>query len=575
MPGVRVRGETEGPIQYRVRIAGVEDAQLVRELKGVSVTESLSDRPPDTVMQLERRVAQDLVLFQQVLRNHGYYDARVTSQIDLERRRPQVRFEVTPGPVYRLRHVRLTGEREDVAMPSAEEIGLRSGERALASEILDANGRIIRSFRNRGYARVRVVSREVRVIHAAYAVDVDFEVAVGEMHLFGATHISGLDRVEGSFLHRKIPWEEGDRFEGALLAQFRRRLSGADLFSTIRVEEDPEFEGEALPILVEVNERRHRSVLLGFGYGNDEGWRVRAGWEHRNFFERGERLSVDYAVSERGYEGDVSFRRPDVRRVDQNLTLSFQQSVEDTSAFRSERLGVLARMDRLTGDNRVWGAGVGFRFAAVRDSVDSKDYHLLYVPLSMEQDRSDDPLDPRRGTRLALGLAPYWDVLDQEIFFVKTRASLSAYYPLRERWDLDWAGRVSATSLWGEARRNIPADERLYAGGGGTLRGYRFQFVGPLEDGVPTGGRSQFLLSQELRWRWRETLGLVGFVDGGAVTEEVLFDPTVDDLRWGAGVGFRYFTPVGPIRLDIAFPLNRRQGIDDPWQFYISLGQAF
>jgi translocation and assembly module TamA len=99
--------------------------------------------------------------------------------------------------------------------------------------------------------------------------------------------------------------------------------------------------------------------------------------------------------------------------------------------------------------------------------------------------------------------------------------------------------------------------------------------VGPLEDGTPTGGRSQFLISQELRWRWTESFGLVGFVDGGVVTEEAFYDPTVDDLRWGTGLGTRYFTPVGPLRLDMAVPIDRRSGIDAPWQFYISLGQAF
>ena len=566
----------EKPIRYRVRIKGVADRGLRRELKSVSVMRALSGRPPVSELQLRRRARRDPPLFNQVLRNHGFYSPTVDTQIDLERRRPRVRYVVDPGPGYHLRNVVLVSSDPSVHMPSAEEIGLAVGQVAVASRILAGNDAIVRILRSRGHAYAQVATREVIVFHAEHAVDVRFEVVPGETYRFGETTFHGLQRVQEAFVRRKLPWERGAPFDGRAFSRARRRLVAADVFGSVRLETGgvPE-EGDLVPISVELSERKHRSVQLGVGYANDEGWRIRAGWVHRNLLQRGERLSLDYAISEISQGGELAFTRPDFRRVDQNVYVVLQQEIEDTRAFRSETVGILTRVDRLSDDARIYGIGLGMRYSSVRDAEDRQAFNLVYIPLTMEQDRSDDLLDPRSGTRLSLGVAPYWDTLNTRIFFVKPRVSVAGYYTLSRRNALDWAGRITLASILGESRKRIPADERYYAGGGGSVRGYPFQAVGPLEERQPTGGRSLFLLSQELRWRWSETMGMVGFVDGGAVTEEALFDASVDNLRWGAGIGLRYYTPVGPLRFDVAVPIARRKGIDDPWQFYISLGQAF
>jgi translocation and assembly module TamA len=173
-----------------------------------------------------------------------------------------------------------------------------------------------------------------------------------------------------------------------------------------------------------------------------------------------------------------------------------------------------------------------------------------------------------------LGLAPYQDVIGRDINFYKLRASGTRYVPLGRRPEIDLAGRVTLASILGEERSDIPADERLYAGGGGTIRGYAFQSVGPLDGKTPLGGRSLAVTSAELRWRLNPEFGLVAFIDGGTAFEGVYFD-SKEDVLWSAGVGFRYFTPVGPLRFDLAFPMDRRRGTDDAYQFYISLGQAY
>ncbi len=576
LPGTATLLAEEAPIRYRVRIRGIDDRTLRRELYNLSVMQALSGRPPVSELQLRRRARRDPPLFKQALRNHGFYQPTVETHINLERRRPRVRFEVDTGPSYHLRNITIQSSDPTVPMPAAAEIGLHTGEVAVASNILQGNDEIVRVLRTKGHAFAYIASREVFVIHAEQAVDVHFKVSPGNTYRFGETKIEGLKDVQEPFIRQKLPWKSGDPFDGRALAQARRRLVAADLFGTVRLEtaDEPEYDN-LLPISVTLRERKHRSISLGLGYGSDEGWRARVGWAHRNLLQRGERLSIDYAVSERGHAGELAFKRPDYRRVDQNLHLLLQRDVEDTRAYRTDKIGAMARITRLHRDDRLYGIGLGLRYSSVEDADSRQAYNLLYLPITMEQDRSDDPLDPRSGTRLNLGLAPYWDTLDTEIFFIKPRLSFTGYHTLSRRNELDWAGKVTIASILGESRKRIPADERYYAGGGGSIRGYRYQFVGPFENNTPTGGRSLFLISQELRWRWSETMGLVAFVDGGAVTQEALFERTVDELRWGTGLGFRYFTPVGPLRFDAAVPINRRPEIDDPWQFYISLGQAF
>lgn len=565
----------EAPIRYRVRFSGVTDRQLLRDLRAASVMIDLADRPPLSEIQLRRRAERDPPRFQTVLRGHGFYDARIDTQFDLDRRRPRVRFVIEPGEPYTLRRIQVLSPDGAPLGLTPEQGGLIPGEIARTQAILGASELWLRALRDAGHPFPQSVDREVRILHADRAVDIRFTLDPGPVHRVGPTTFSGLSRVEERFLRRKLPWEEGDLYEGAQIRLARRRFAEADLFNSIRVFAlPPEAEADPVPILVELQERNPRSITLGVGYSNDEGWRARAGWVHRNLLRRGERLSLDGQISEQGDSGEIAFRRPDFRRLDQALILSARQSTEDTRAFFSRKTETLARVERPLGNDWRGSAGVGARTANVEDARQRERYRLLYLPLFAEQDRSDDLLDPRRGHRFSVGGAPYWDPWNEDLFFFKTRITYTQYLTLSRRREIDWAGRAAYAVAAGVSRDQIPADERLYAGGGGTLRGYRFQTVGPLEDGQPVGGRSMILLSQEIRWRMTSTLGLTTFVDGGTVTEEAVFDGDVDEFRWGAGIGLRYFTPVGPLRADLAFPINRRD-IDSPWQVYISLGQAF
>ncbi|MGD9506382.1 MAG: autotransporter assembly complex family protein, partial [Syntrophobacteraceae bacterium] len=198
---------------------------------------------------------------------------------------------------------------------------------------------------------------------------------------------------------------------------------------------------------------------------------------------------------------------------------------------------------------------------------------LLSFPVYFNLDSSDDLLNPVRGSRLVARVTPYTDTITSAKF-LKSYASYSHYLRFGNKWLPVIANRAALGSIVGEARDGVPADVRFYAGGGGSIRGYPYQKVGPMNDDDPVGGASLIELSTELRFKATESIGFVVFMDGGSAFESSYPD-FGETLRWGAGAGVRYYTPIGPLRLDVAFPLNPADGMNDSMQLYLSIGQAF
>ncbi len=567
-------------IPYRMKIEGVEDAALRRKLDGASDTRRRIDRPPLTETQLQRQARGDIGRFTSLLQSEGYYGARVELEIDVEPDPARVRFRVDTGRRYRLRRIQVESldEYEGApAPPAPEEAGLTPGMHARARTVLQAEQRLGHLGRQRGHPWARVESKEVRVEHAQRAMDVVFRYRAGPSARFGEVRIDGLDRVRSAMVHRKIPWQEGDPYNIDLEQTARRRLSETALFTIVRVRHAPELEADGrLPMHIELSERRHRTIGLGAGYRSDEGLGAQLGWEHRNLRGAGEHLRFELTASEIGRTGEARFSRPDFRRIDQTLSVTLHGGVEHPDAFRSTTAGVRTDVDRrLTAHRRV-SAGLGYKYAAVRDGDDRirQRYGLLYLPLAKRWDRSDDLLDPHRGWRGYLGVTPYQDLLGSDLSFLRLRASVTRYTPLRRTGRLGWANRLVFGSLVGASRSRVPADERFYAGGGGSIRGYAYQSVGELDNRTPLGGNSLGLVSSELRWRFRDPLGVVVFLDGGGAFRESVPE-FGEEWRWGAGLGLRYHSPIGPVRIDAASPLNRREDVDDRVHVYVSIGQAF
>jgi translocation and assembly module TamA len=577
LPRLGFTGEPEAP--YHMVIEGLTDPSLKKLLESISETTKLAERPPVSIELLQRRVKGDVELFQKALRSRGFYAASVTSEIDGDTEPVQIIFRVNSGSPYLLKSVDIemvdSVSVTEIKPPSPEDLGLILGRPAESRILLDGEKALIRWFRARGFPFPTVLERKVVVDHAVQGVTVDFLVHPGPRGYFGHTEIEGLESVKEDFLLAQLPWKEGDPFNADLLTLAQSRLQATGLLATVQVKSGERLEEkDLLPVTIIVKERKHRTIKGGANYQTDEGFGGKISWENRNMFGRGERLLLALVVSEIAYAAESEFRKPCFLHNEQSLVWDFRLAEDHPDAYDSQNITSSLMIERTLMPGMKMGGGLAFRFSDVEQAGNKELFSLIFLPVNFDWDASDDILDPSRGGRLAVKIAPFLDIMESDLAFTEGYARYSHYIRVTSRPFMVLAGRGSFGSIVGAGRDEIPADLRFYAGGGGSIRGYAYQSVGPVKDGDPIGGRSLLELSAELRVKVSRHFGLVGFLDGGNAYEGMLPDFD-EELRWGAGMGVRYYTPVGPLRLDVGVPLNPRNGVDDDFQLYISIGQAF
>lgn len=573
--------EAEPQVPYEVVIEGKLTAELRALLEQVSETRRLTDQPPSSEVRLRRRAEADIPRLQQALRSRGYYDADVDVRIEDQVTPARVVFEVERGPQYELDVVEIdTGDEvpAGLRLPDRAALGLPEGAPAAARPIIDAQAELLRRAKAQGFALAEVSDRRVVVDHDQRTMEVTYILEPGPQARFGPLTIQGLDSVEEDFVRQRVGWEEGQLITPERLEEARRSLVDTGLFQAVALElEEEPGPDDALPVTVRVTERKHRSVGLGVRYRTDEGPGGNVFLEHRNLFGEGETGEIEFDASGIGLRLGAAFRKPDFLRPDQALIADAEVAIEDTDAFEGTSIGGSIGLERTFAEGLTGSFALAYRYVEIDDLADDEgdeSFGLLSLPARIYWDFSDDLLDPSSGGRLSFEEEPFVDTLGSDAIFNKALVRHSHYVQLMDDPRLILAGRAALGSIMGAEREEIPADERFYAGGGGSVRGFGFQKAGELdEDGDPIGGRSLLELAAELRLNFTDTIGAVAFLDAGAAFEAMLPDFS-EELRLGTGVGLRYYSPIGPVRLDVGFPINRRES-DDAFQLYISLGQAF
>ncbi len=569
----------DSPLSYKVSIEGTRNRELRSLIEAVSQTVSLREKPPASLSLLQRRVARDIPLLTKALKSQGFYGARVTWLIKEDTKPIQAVFRIELGEAYLLKsvdiHISSEGNPIEKGSPEPSQIGLILGEPAKSKHILDAEKRISQWFGKHGFPFPNIAKPKVTVDHAEQTVSVEFQVERGPYARFGPTEIRGLESVDEAYLRGKIPWKEGDPFNVDLFQEARRSLSSTGLFAFVQLNTGETIDPEGrLSIIIRVKERKHRTIKGGISYKTDEGPGARISWEHRNLRHRGEHLAVEGMVSDIAYAAEGKFLKPEFLRSDQSVILNVRLAEDHPDAFTSKSLKVTGQIERMLYKEMTVSGGLGLKWQKVDQLGEVERFALGSLPVTLDWDTSHDPLDPKRGGRLELQVIPYRDFSGADLSFVQAYMHYSRYIQLSRKPHLVFAVRGTLGAMSGADRDEIPADIRFYAGGGGSIRGYAYQSVGPLRENRPIGGKSLAGLSSELRMKVTDTMGIVAFVDGGNVFEAG-FPDFEESLRWGGGLGLRYLTGVGPLRLDIGIPLNKREGIDDSFQFYVSLGQAF
>lgn len=572
-----------GNFSYEAHIEG-EPKDTEEELLALTEAMKQKDNPPPTLYLLQRRLDSDAETLTKAMHAKGFYDARVTASLNTEKEPYKATFTINKGEVYILESIRIvldtrSENSEEVILPEPDllkpKIGGAVNYQALQKARDDVRSRVykancLRTVRVQVHLRVNTTDKIAEAI---------YRVRAGREAKFGTLTVDGLQTIEQPYIDRKIPWEQGECYKPAKVENLQVSLLQTNLFSTseIDVAETPDSNGE-YPVKLTVKERAQRTIKAGIGYATEEGLDFKPSWEHRNFFGQGEKVTFEGTLSTFLQSLTARFERPDFMRKDQTLVLESEISQSETDAYDATSIGGSAQLSRPLGDNLTGGLGIAYALKRVDDdgtASGEETFSLLSFPGYLEHSTRDSALDPTEGHVLRIDAEPYIETLNTGDVFLKTQGTAKFYYqheslPLKPVW----AVRGTVGSIIGSGRGDLPADERFYSGGGGSVRGYGYQRLGPLTDGSPDGGRSLVEVSGELRLRASESIGVVPFIDAGNVYNEP--HPKFDgDMFVAAGLGLRYFSDFGPFRFDVAVPLDKRDGVDDDFQIYLSFGQAF
>ncbi|MEO0393071.1 MAG: autotransporter assembly complex family protein [Pseudomonadota bacterium] len=582
-------------LDYTVAVGALEDSvtlddDITQLIRDAVLLEQLREEGAPSRFVLQRRAKDDVPRVQDVLRSRGYYAGRVEISVS-DDPEPVAMIQVQLGPQYTIGNITIEGaDGEPFDLVNQADLEIEPGQPALARDVIAAEPRGIASLRSQGYALARAGDRRVTVNHQTQQLSVQYRYIPGPVVVLGDVSLSGLRDVAPITVMRRVRFDQGDTFDPAILSGLRGSLSELGVFESVTVQLtglrdiDRSQEQVQVPVEIEVVERKSRTIGGGISLSTDEGFGTEARWRHRNILGQAEKLSIIARVGRVGapdaqgidYGLEAQFEKPDFLTIDQTLLLGASAIVEAPEAFERQAIEFTAALERPLTDDIDARTGIRLAFEDVQDSDDpeSEQFVTIAFPNTLTLDKTDDLLDPTEGYAVDLLAEPVLTANDAGASYAIFRVNGRYFWSPWENNRAVFAMRAGLGSIVGADVDSIPANRRFYAGGDGSVRGYAFQAVGPEDaDNDPSGGRSLFETGIETRIRVTDTIGIVPFVDAGIVTEESFVDFS-EDLRVGAGLGVRYFTNFGPLRMDLGVPLNADDD-DDAFQIYFSLGQAF
>lgn len=553
----------------KVQIEGVEDRGLKKTLLKNSEAWRQRRHNGIPVEELEQTYRADRIQMERFLHATGHLAARVRIQAEPVGKRRQVVFHVTEPTVFPIRAVLINGMPPGLDPPSYDAL---IGEAADAGRINRYAQTLLRSLHNGGYPDAFTRRKAKIADFEKQNTGVLIEIDAGPKMIFGGLSVHGLHRVDPAFFDRRVTWTPETPYQAQALNEFRQRVGDSGLFSYMEIRRNPTSSNGVYEVELKVKERKPRTIGLGVGYRTDLGPEVGVDWQHRNLFGMGERFELSGRYSQDLWLGNLTYTIPEVLRTRNDLSFGIETSEEDSDAYFVRYTKIYSELHHRVGKKWNLFYGPAQRRSWTTQAQEDHDYNQISFPSTTIWTDRNHPLNPSSGSHVVFRMEPTVDLISG-VPYITTLISPAHYFALVDA-ALVLAARVTVGSIAGASLEDVPADLRFYAGGGQSVRGYSYQAISPRENGQAVGGLSLLETSLELRWTLKDKFGLVGFLDGGSA-----YDPQLADFdesyQWGAGLGFRYMTGVGPIRFDVGLPVNPREGIDRDYEFYISIGQAF
>ncbi len=575
--------------RYSVSIDGLQAVDGGPELaKAFDAQSALREGRGDSAnaAQIDRRSRADAELLAELLRSRGYYDAAVVPRIETAQAMIQVVLEAEPGRQYTFQSVERPGldGAGDQAASLRQAFAVQPGEPVIAQDVIDAGTALQLALGEEGFATAEVGEQQIEVDHQSFTASLVLPVQPGPVARFGEISVSGEPPFPPSHIETIARFEPGDPFKRSEINDLRRALIATGLVASVDVRLVPSADRQVMNVDVRLEPAPMRTVAGELGYGTGEGVRAEASWQHRNF------INPEGALTVRGVAGtqeqlvSAELRRSNFRRRDQVFDILALASNVDRDAYRAKTIQLSALIERQS--NIIWRKKWTWSYGADLIATDergifddptnkeTRTFLIAALPVSLRYDGSNDLLDPTTGFRLGGRISPEISAHGGKFTYGRIQIDASAYRPVSD--SVVVAGRVRVGTILGAKASEIAPSRRFFSGGGGSVRGYGYQQLGPRDDfGDPIGGRGLAEFSLEARVRLKAfggNFGIVPFIDGGTLTSDVT--PDVRNWQFGAGIGIRYHSSFGPIRLDVGTPLNPRSG-DARIAVVVSLGQAF
>lgn len=483
-------------------------------------------------------------------------------------------IRIQTGPRFRFGETIVRPIAPGTDLPDAFSTGLP----APSGVIADAAKAAVAGWRQLGHAKAGLRRQDIVADHGRTILDVRLAMSTGPRLRFGQVTVEGNTRVRPERIKRIAGIPEGRTFDPDDIEAATRRLRRTGTFQSVALSEGGIVEGaNELPVAITVTDRKPRRIGAGIEVNAQEGAALSGFWLHRNLRSGAERLRLDAEVA--GIGGDTGgvdsrfstrFERPGTFAADVDLFVTTEIEREDEPYFFSRSAKIETGLSKRSDTTLVSSLGVGYRYSDVRDAIGARTFSHLILPAGTTWDRRDDILNTRSGTYLAAGVLPLIALDASSDTGVRATADARIFLPVGERIVL--AGRGQLGNVFGTDRLTTPADLLFFSGGGGTVRGQPYQSLATILGGQTIGGTAFFGLSMELRGDVTDTISLVGFYDIGHIGAHGFFGT---DGVWhsGAGIGLRYDTGIGPLRLDLGLPVNGTTG--DGARIYVGVGQVF
>lgn len=583
--------QAEGPVALEIRVAGEEEG-LDNKIRNTSLVAGALGEDRTTGQDVLAAARGDYARILGLLYDEGYYDGTVdilldgveasaVAPLDAPEVVQRVVISVDPGRIFRFSRAEIAPVAPGSEVSEDYAPNKVAGTGTMRSAALAG----VKDWRNYGHAKADIGGQEIIADHDTRRVDSRIALDPGPAVTFGQMNVAGNKRLSERRLRKIAGFPEGERFDPEELETVRKRLRRSGVFSAITLQEADVLKvDDSMDIDLTVVEQKTRRIGAGFELSTTDGALVSAYWMHRNLLGGGERLRVDAKVkdigsqtSDRDDEVTIRLDRPATFTADTTAYVEIEAARMREEDYDENTASLGFGLNHIFNDQLTVNTELEFQYSRVFDGDDDKtDFQVLALPSEIIWDKREEPNNAKRGFYLSGEVQPFLGFEDTGSG-VKALGEGRVFRSFGEDDKFTLAGRARAGTILGSEIEETPRNYLFFSGGGGTVRGHPYQELGVNviegSDGtIKTGGMSVANATAEIRFQVREKIGLVAFADYGQVWSESGFGGD-SGSHSGAGLGVRYDTPVGPLRLDVAAPVTG--DTDNGVQFYLGLGQAF